>query len=196
MIGLSRTRRVPPAHYALVGPLWVELEDALHRAGARGVGASWQIRSLHRRLSPQQVARLHYLRVQRNRLSHRPARPLSNAAEWERSCREAIRDLHVLARLSGGVRRPAIFDLHSLWDPKSRGPSSRPSGHSPALPPARSHVLPPFRRRIEPDDSWPTWAKGLAWGLGAWVVLTHEALLSLAMLALLGWLAWTIFGRR
>ena len=33
-------------------------------------------------------------------------------------------------------------------------------------------------------------------GLGAWVVLTHEALLSLAALALLGWLGWTIFGRR
>jgi hypothetical protein len=183
----GRTGGVPASHYALVGPLWVQIEQALDEAGARGAGARWQMHSLRHRLSREQVARLHYIRLQRNRLMHFPPRALDDPSRWERSCREAINDLRRgthLARPASGTRPPGPGAIrrapgghaHALIHPSPR----RPAGHP----------------RPSDRDHWPTWAKGVAWGLGAWVVLTHEALLSLAMLAFLGWLGWTIFGRR
>jgi hypothetical protein len=90
--------RVPPHHYSLVGPLWVELEQALLDSGATGSSAEARIRSVEKRLRQQAVRRLHYVRMQRNQLMHAPPRPLDDAHEWERACRQSIRLLQSIAR--------------------------------------------------------------------------------------------------
>lgn len=100
MRSLSRPerRRIPSHHYSLVGPLWVELEQALFESGATGASAEARIRSIEARLGPQGVRRLHYVRMQRNQLMHAPPRPLDDAREWEQACRQSIDLLRAITR--------------------------------------------------------------------------------------------------
>lgn len=167
----------PPSHHALVGPLWADLETALQDSGALGRNAKEQINSLRGRLPPPALHRLHYVRLQRNRVTHAPTRPLSNPALWERACREAIRDVRVAA----GRRAPG-------W-------SGTPSSGVPTFL-RRTHLKRTGTDRRRTSDDLPAWAKVLAWGLGAYVVLQNESLTVIVGLGFICWLIWSIFGRR
>ena len=83
----------PSDHYALVGPLWSELEQALVDAGGTGDSAEEMINSLRAKLSRSRSDALHYVRMERNALQHRQAKPLTDSSKWERLCRESISDL-------------------------------------------------------------------------------------------------------
>ena len=152
--------RIPPHHYALVGSLWNELEQALHEAGTTGATADLKIRSLRHRMGPHAVRRLHYVRLQRNRLMHFPTRPLEDPAEWERACRESIARVRAL-RSSDVPRQMRSHAAHH----RPRTPR----------PPASSGTSVPF------------WMKALGGGLMAWVVLQDARLTELAGLALIAW---------
>lgn len=73
---------IPPRHYTLVGPLWSRFEEALQQSGASGSTAEQQINSLKRRLSAEQIRRMHYVRLQRNALQHAHPRALSDPDKW------------------------------------------------------------------------------------------------------------------
>lgn len=165
----------PPSHYALVGPLWAELEQVLADAGAVGHSADDQINSLRARLGARSTRRLHGVRMQRNRLMHSPPQPLPDPLRWERECRDAIADVRTLCR------------FHRA-DPTWREKRHHMPGHVPRHPSHfRSHHV---QRR------WPLWARAAAWGLGGYVVLTNEALTVMSALAVIGLLVWSIVGKR
>ena len=165
----------PPSHYGLVGPLFGELEQALIDLGASGHTIEERMRSIQGRLPSSAVRRLHYVRQERNALTHPPHRPLRDPTRWERECRHAIRDVR---NLRPGRRRVV-----------------------PRLQPRRASVAAAstYRRSPTPRDSrsgaWPWWAKAAAIGVVGYVVLTNETLTSMAALAVIGLVIWPFFNR-
>lgn len=102
----------PKDHYALVGPLWAELEQALHESEVEGETVDEKINSLRSRLSSEVISGLHYVRKERNALVHREAKPLANPSEWEDICRKSITE--VRGRQSSNNATPPLFKI-AAW---------------------------------------------------------------------------------
>lgn len=162
---------VPPSHYALVGPLWTDLEEALHDAGAVGPTAKSQIDSLRSRLGASSTRRLHDVREERNRLTHKWPRPLRNPPRWERDCRAAISDLRALS----GSRR-------AMPTPHRARPHFRRY-------PVHHHSHPVTRHR---RGRWPFWARASACGIGGYLIFSNETLTVMAAFSLIGLVVWSI----
>ena len=61
----------------------------MHDAGTSGAAVEDRIDSLRRQLSSAQVSQVHYLRMHRNALQFRQARPPDDPERWEAECRRA-----------------------------------------------------------------------------------------------------------
>lgn len=184
----------PPTHFALVGLLWTDFEQALRNAGASGASAKQQIDSLRHRLPRHDLAQMHYVRLQRNSVMHAPSRPLANPVLWERLCREGVQTLRALPA-RGTAPWPPVRSGSSAPRVRSYAPAPVRGGAARAGR-AAGPLRPAPRRRGGGDDGFPLWAKVLAWGGGAYVVLNNETLTSLAGLGGICWLLWSIFGKR